>query len=276
MINDSDSEITRMLPMVFDNFPLFDENHRVELEKKIVKHYYFREIGYETWGQFRFRFNQKLQEIMPFYNERYKSLTFEYDPLKPTDMITDNTNEVLTENTTNGENHSTGSQQGSQNTKGTQTTKGSQTTNGTNTSNGTQSTENSSETSTQNNRKYWDTPQTELGEQSYATNINVEQGSSNTTGNSTTETSNTDVTESETSSNQTTESESNTTTEQSDRQDATNSQNSNGKQNTTGQTKSYGNAGIPNQDLVQKYRDVIINVDLEIIYALNECFMGVY
>lgn len=39
----------------------------------------FREIGYETPQLFVFALNRKMKEIMPKYNEMYKTLTFTYD-----------------------------------------------------------------------------------------------------------------------------------------------------------------------------------------------------
>lgn len=58
-----------------DNYPIFDENYRKTLNKKILYHYYENEIGFETASLFRFYLNQKLNEIMPYYNELYKVQT---------------------------------------------------------------------------------------------------------------------------------------------------------------------------------------------------------
>ena len=54
------------------NYPIFDENYRETLNHNILYHYYENEIGFETAPLFRFYLNQKLNEIMPYYNELYK------------------------------------------------------------------------------------------------------------------------------------------------------------------------------------------------------------
>ena len=55
-----------------DTYPIFDENYRNTLNQNILYHYYENEIGFETASLFRFYLNQKLNEIMPYYNELYK------------------------------------------------------------------------------------------------------------------------------------------------------------------------------------------------------------
>ena len=55
-----------------DSYPIFDENYRNTLNNNILYHYYENEIGFETASLFRFYLNQKLNEIMPYYNELYK------------------------------------------------------------------------------------------------------------------------------------------------------------------------------------------------------------
>ena len=54
------------------SYPIFDENYRETLNNNILYHYYENEIGFETAPLFRFYLNQKLNEIMPYYNELYK------------------------------------------------------------------------------------------------------------------------------------------------------------------------------------------------------------
>ena len=55
-----------------DSYPIFDDNYRSILNQKILDHYYENEIGFETASLFRFYLNNKLNEIMPYYNELYK------------------------------------------------------------------------------------------------------------------------------------------------------------------------------------------------------------
>lgn len=53
------------------DYPIFDETYRAILNNKIIQHFYFREIGFETVALFKNRLNTKLNEIMPYYNEMY-------------------------------------------------------------------------------------------------------------------------------------------------------------------------------------------------------------
>lgn len=55
------------------NYPIFDENYRETLNHNILYHYYENEIGFETAPLFRLYLNQRLNEIMPYYNELYKA-----------------------------------------------------------------------------------------------------------------------------------------------------------------------------------------------------------
>lgn len=78
--------ITKAIPNIFDfDFPIFDESYRNVLETKILKHYYTREIGLETYGLWKLKLDTKLNEIMPFYNQLYKSALLEFNPLYEVD-----------------------------------------------------------------------------------------------------------------------------------------------------------------------------------------------
>lgn len=55
-------------------YPIFDEKYRTVLETKIIDFYYFREIGLETMGQFKWFLKSKLNRIMPYYNELYGTI----------------------------------------------------------------------------------------------------------------------------------------------------------------------------------------------------------
>ena len=68
------------------NFPLFDEAYRKELCIKILRHYWTREIGYETYGAWKLKLETKLCDIMPFYNQLYKSELLEFNPLFDVDF----------------------------------------------------------------------------------------------------------------------------------------------------------------------------------------------
>ena len=57
-----------------NDYPIFDETYREKLNKKILDHYDFYEIGQETPYLFKLFLNRTMNEIMPYYNELYKSI----------------------------------------------------------------------------------------------------------------------------------------------------------------------------------------------------------
>lgn len=73
------------------NYPIADEAHREELEAKILKHYYTREIGAETVGLWQLWLNMRLNDIMPKYNKLYNAERVILNKeLKNIDVHTDN------------------------------------------------------------------------------------------------------------------------------------------------------------------------------------------
>lgn len=66
---------------IFDRFDIFDEAYREVLCRKILKHFYTREIGFETAGLWVLKLNTKMEEIMPYYNRLYESELLEFNPL---------------------------------------------------------------------------------------------------------------------------------------------------------------------------------------------------
>ena len=74
--------INRSWDKVFSfDFPIFDENYREGLCKKIIKHYYTREIAEETVGLWKLRLDAKMNEIMPYFNKLYDSELIAISPL---------------------------------------------------------------------------------------------------------------------------------------------------------------------------------------------------
>jgi hypothetical protein len=100
-----------------DAYPIFDRandgssQYRPLLNQKIVDHFHNREIGQETVSMFKFAMRRKMNEIMPYYNQLYKSTQIEFDPLATVDMRTVVTGESTqtatavghTENSSDGE-----------------------------------------------------------------------------------------------------------------------------------------------------------------------------
>lgn len=80
-----------------DKYPIFDESYREQLNAKIVEHYFFREIGFETPQLFKRFLNRKMNEIMPFYNQLYKSTLKDFDPFNNYDLTTTGTSTGTTD-----------------------------------------------------------------------------------------------------------------------------------------------------------------------------------
>lgn len=82
-----DEIIEKAVPYVFDfEFPIFDEDYRLPLCKKILRSYYTREICEETVGLWKLRLSTTLNNIMPYYNQLYKSELLKFDPLYDVDI----------------------------------------------------------------------------------------------------------------------------------------------------------------------------------------------
>lgn len=72
--NNYNSVISSAAPRIFDfDFPIFDEEYRNVLERKILKHFYLYEIGCETYGMWKMMLDERMNIIMPYYNELYKA-----------------------------------------------------------------------------------------------------------------------------------------------------------------------------------------------------------
>ena len=86
-----DEVLDKSWDKIFDvgDWEIYDEEYRPILCKKILKHFYTREIGAETAGLWKLWLNQRMAEIMPYYNQLYKSTLLEFNPLYDTDYKTE-------------------------------------------------------------------------------------------------------------------------------------------------------------------------------------------
>lgn len=80
--------LTEVANDIIGDYPIFDENYRTALNVKILRHYYTREIGFETVGLWKLKLNTKLNEIMPYYNKMYQSELLQFNPLYDVDLTT--------------------------------------------------------------------------------------------------------------------------------------------------------------------------------------------
>lgn len=103
---------------IFSDFPIFDEQYRAELCKKILRHYYTREICCETVGRWKLFLSDKMKNIMPYYNQLYQSELLKIQPLVSVDRsVTHNGIGSETKTTRrNGTNTTSSSTDGSTNT----------------------------------------------------------------------------------------------------------------------------------------------------------------
>ena len=95
---DIDSKLDVARGLIFDfNYPIIDDETKRRIEIAILKHYYFREIAFETIGIFKIKLNDRLNLIMPRYNSLYEKQDLNLSPyinsyLKETGNSTNKTN----------------------------------------------------------------------------------------------------------------------------------------------------------------------------------------
>lgn len=61
------------------DYPIWTEDYRPILEKKILMHYFNKEIGFETVGLWKLYLEERLNLIMPYYNKLYETTVKDYD-----------------------------------------------------------------------------------------------------------------------------------------------------------------------------------------------------
>ena len=84
-----------------------------KLAKKIVDHYYFQEIGFETFGQFKQRVKVKMQELMEEKLPIIYTNAIQYDPLINVDYTEEFTRNIDSEGQNSGSSNSNSKNNGS-------------------------------------------------------------------------------------------------------------------------------------------------------------------
>lgn len=226
---------------------LYNQETKERVCKKILKAYYLNEICAETVGVWMYFLNQTLEEIAPYYSELFKSADIEYDPL----------NNINYTETLKGENSVILAQTNDKNTT-------------TNTDvtlvideKTVDNTNNHEEGINNHERLYSDTPQdavSDIEKGEYLTNATFEKGgnTTNSTGNQNSSKSGNDTT--------TTKSIGNDIENVDKREDGSN------KHTIT----KIGNSGVLYSEMIQKYRETILNIDSLIIKDFKDCFMIIY
>lgn len=297
--------INTALPKVFNfDFPIFDEAYRPILEKKILKHYYTREIGLETVGLWKLFLDTKLNEIMPYYNQLYKSELISFNPMYDVDLTRDHQlkrlEDIKETGTQESDTNRNGTLDTTANKTGTTHDTSLTTDHGTanqdisnqKTAHGTNGDTTDVTTTVSHVDKFSDTPQgaldglkndTYMSEARIVDDTNTSKtiisGSDdineNNTGNTTTET---DATSDTTSDGRTTQNETVNTTN-TDKENRVATQNTNKNLNSiddyiehvTGKT-----SGVSYSKLLNEFRETFLNIDMLIINDLSDLFMNLW
>lgn len=268
------------------DYPIFDEAYRETLNQKIINHYYFREIGMETAELFKMYLNMTMNEIMPYYNQLYKSELIKFNPLYNVDKF------ETADTDFNGSQDFTGNVKANGKTETTGTGTSTTNTDTTGTSDGTNSQENSdttttnSDTTTNSRSKNVnsDTPQglLSIGDiegEVYASQAQFINSTTSTNQNTSTNASgNLTGTDHNETAGHTTSVTNTETHENSTREDKTDTT---GKTLTDNFTKYIrhvsGKAeGETYSEMLLKFRETFLNIDMMIINELNTCFMLLY
>jgi hypothetical protein len=277
--------IATAIPSVFDfDFPIFDESYRTVLETKILKHYYTREIGLETVGLWKLKLDTKLNEIMPFYNQLYKSELIEFNPMYDVDLTRDHNlkREETTKQdaTEKGTIEKTGSVDDNTHTETSDNQNNESTTDIQNTT-GSTSREQLG-TSKTHYDKYSDTPQGSLQNvqnDTYLTNARMINDTDNQTGETT-------VSGNDTSKGTTTANSSTDGTNDTERNISTNdseeksvSQNLNKNLNSIDDYIEHvkgKNGGVSYSAMLNEFRTTFLNIDMQVINELGDLFMNLW
>lgn len=257
------------VPKVFDfDFPIFDESYRNVLETKILRHYYTREIGLETVGLWKLKLETKLNEIMPYYNQLYKSELLEFNPFYDVDLTRDH--KLTREETTTQKGNFSTNENNNTNESVTQTATSDSTINNTT---GSTSVENATGTKTHYD-KYSETPQGSLQNvqnDTYLTNARMINDNDTQTG--TTTVNGTDESRGNTTSN--TNAETSNETIRNVDVNSTNNRDLNTIDDYLEHVKGK-NSGASYSSLLKEFRETFLNIDMMIINELSDLFFNLW
>lgn len=87
----------------FDYPSFYTGKDKEAFEKKVIDHFYFRQIGSETPGRFLHYFRTIVREIMPYYKQMYETVKIMEDLPSPFDNVdvTETTEQTTTTKGTN-------------------------------------------------------------------------------------------------------------------------------------------------------------------------------
>lgn len=268
--------------------PFFDESYRSVLCQKILKHYYLREICCETVGIWKLWMNERLETIMPYYNQLYESELIKFEPLNDVNLTRKHDRTVDGTEERNGETSDTanGTREITNNGTKNTTNNGTREVTGTNDTKetGTSDTTTSAESNETKRDLYSDTPQgaiTGLENEKYLTNArkitdNVTNSGSEDTG--TTRNIDNDYTE-----NGTTNNTENTTTNNTENMTTNDTKTGTNKvTGTSNTTEDYLETLIGKQGsgtyskMLMEFRDTFLNIDMMVIDEFKDLFFGLW
>lgn len=261
-VTDFDKALDYALPLIFSNYPIWDEDERSKLNRMIVVNFLNRPIAYETWGLFKLKLNNVMNIIMPKYND----LIHQYSLFNDKNILgledTENFNEIYNENHEDTGNYTTGvvttdhqEQEGNQNSVQDSTTD-------------TQSNQKDTQKSN-TSEKFWDTPQQDLNQledKQYATNITQTDQSDSSTSEASGQTSQNSTDTQNTNSSQDSTGNSDTEHEYTD--------NKREDHQVVNERTKYGNDGHSTQSLIREYQELVMSIYEKILNddMLNNLF----
>lgn len=259
-------------PQIFDfSYPIFDEEYRAVLEAKILRYYWTREIGLETYGLWKLHLRNTLDQIMPLYNQLYKSQQLHFNPLFDVDLTVERDtqrDDVTDTNSTrnrmyDSEMKSDDNERGTANQTGSENTGRSGTSNSTGEYGGTEW------------NLHSDTPQGSVAHVQLDNNLFLSDAQKKTNedrsriNNTDSSNENTNTTNNETKNNARDYNEERKTTEQ----------NTGIAKETLVSTEDYiervtgKRGGVSYSKLIMEYRDTFLNIDRMILNDLSDLFM---
>ena len=221
----------------FDYPSYYEGEAKRDFERKVIDHFYFRQIGQETVGRWLHQFRTRVREIMPYYIQRYKSVEIMdkiEDPFESYNLTEEYTQKRV------GKGDST--------VKNVNTSEASEEINKT--------VDSDDDATNRNEKRFSNTPQGSIDNlDKYLTEATIDSGSNTHTIKNTEKGSSSSTSSSDGS----TESTSNDT------------------EDTTYTLTRKGNIGVATiAQEMNSFRTSFINVDLEVINELNDLFLLVY
>lgn len=283
-----DEIIRAAVPIIFTSpVEIFTPECKELLLRKTLKHYYMREIGFETVGLWRLYMNMRLEEIAPYYDFMYSHALTNQDLYKNTDVRTGYTGTDTGRGTTTNDHdestshdeQSTMAYTGSYTDTTSGTSKGKDTSESSAKSSGSTSGNNTGKDTTRAS----DTPQGGLAgieSNTYLTNASIVDRTENTSGSTSGNTSGNTTSTSENTENSTLKKDRDATdTGTRTYSDSTRGGFTNTDTNTLQREYVQTVTGLTGKSPIEIFsliKDTYYNIDLEVINSFADLFINIY